>query len=165
MKNDTLKIKDDAAIHGRFRAIKYKAGTKEIISVGPWNRNKIMLSTSTGKGIILRHLNNDSAVPLGLTYADLGLGTTEPNIADTTLENASARGAKATGTVLSNILTLQFFFPDGDLPNATYTEFGTFSNGSATVDTGNIFNRALFGTPYEKASGEDTTIEQEFELN
>jgi hypothetical protein len=67
--------------------------------------------------------------------------------------------------VSNNVATIQFFFADSALPNGTYTEFGAFIDGSGAMSSGQLFNRVLFGTPYVKAAGEDTTIEVEITIN
>jgi hypothetical protein len=45
------------------------------------------------------------------------------------------------------------------LANGTYYECGSFIGGSSTIGTGNMFNHALFSSPYSKSSGTDTTLE------
>jgi len=150
---------------GRVRIVTRRAGTDEILRTSPWYQNMIMLGTNTGKDLILDHLNGDDTYPLELGYADIGTGSTAPAASDTALETAAARALKANGSVSSNVLTLQYFFPDGDLPDDDYTEFGTFCGGTGAVDSGQIFNRVLFGSTYTKASGEDTTIEIEFTIS
>lgn len=94
-------------------------------------------------------------------------GAQAPANTDTKLQTAILR-ANATNQIISNnTVTVQFFFPDSALPNGTYSEFGTFVDGAAGVDTGQLFNRILFGAPawYVKASGEDTTIEVQFTIS
>lgn len=57
---------------------------------------------------------------------------------------------------------IQFFYPDNILANITYYEFGSFVSGSSTIGSGNMFNHALFATPYSKSAGTDTTVEVDF---
>lgn len=152
-------IREQKGIKGRVRIVTHKAGTKEILRVSDWQDNLIMLGADTGKDLILDRLNGNNAYSLNITHADIGTGTNTPAASDTALQTPAARGPKASGNISSNVLTLQFFFADIVLPNGDYTEFGTFIDGSGGVSTGKIFNRVLFGTPYTKSSGEDTTVE------
>jgi hypothetical protein len=160
-----MNIQENTTMQGKVRIITYKAGTKEVLRISEWTKNMIMLGVNTGKDIILDRLNADNTYSLNLTHADMGTGTTPPAVGDTQLQTAVARGSKATGAVSSNTLTLQFFFPDVSLPNGTYTEFGSFVDGSTGINTGKIFQHALFGTSYVKATGEDTTIELQISIS
>lgn len=159
-----LTLKEKTGIRGRVRIIQKKAGTEEILHVGEWNDNLIMLGTDTGRDLILDRLNGITTYSLDLGYADIGTGTNTPAVSDTTLQTVVARGLKATGNVSGSTLTLQYFYPDGALANNTYREFGTFVDGTATVSTGKIFNRVLFSTPYVKTTGVDTTVEVQITL-
>ena len=151
---------ETAGMKGRIRVVTRRAGTGEILRETPWTPNMIMLGTNTGKDIILDRMNSENTYSLNITHADIGTGTTPAAASDTELETAVARAAKATGVVSSGVLSLQSFYADANLANGTYREFGTFIDGSAGVDTGQIFNRALFGgSGYVKATGEDTTVE------
>jgi hypothetical protein len=152
-------VKTGMKLMGRIRPITYKAGTKEVLRVGPWSDNLIMNGTNTGLNLILDHLNSDNTYSLNINYADIGTGTNTPAYADTTLQTAVSRAVKANGTVSGSILSLFFFWADANLANGTYREFGAFIDGTATVSTGQIFERALFAIAYTKATGEDTTVQ------
>lgn len=138
-----------------------KAGTKEVLRISEWTSNLIMLGTNTGKTLILQRLIGTNTYSLNLTHADMGTSSTAPSTSDTALIAVVARAAVSSGAISGNVATLQFFFADGALANGTYYEFGSFVDGTGTVSTGKIFNRALFGVPYVKAAGEDTTIEMQ----
>ncbi len=94
-------------------------------------------------------------------------GATAPANTDTKLQTAILRANVTNQIIANNVLTVQFFFPDVSLPNGTYSEFGTFVDGAAGVDTGQLFNRVLFGAPawYIKNAGEDTTVEVQFTIS
>ena len=128
-------------------------------------RKRIMLGTNTGKDLILDRLIGDNTYSLNILYAEIGSGTNTPADSDTALQTPASRVAKNTGVVSGNVATFQFFFADGVLANGSYNEFGTFVDGSATIGTGQIFNRALFGSTYVKASGEDTTVQLDITIN
>lgn len=158
------KFKEKTGLRGRVRTITRRAGTDEILRVGEWSKNMIMLGTNTGKSLILQRLNATNTYSLNISHGEIGTGNTAPAASDTGLDVPEVREAKAVGSIASNVLILQFFFPDVDLPNDTYYEFGTFVDGSGTLGSGQIFNRALFGIPYVKGTNEDTTVEVEITL-
>jgi hypothetical protein len=150
---------------GKYRIVTRKAGMNEILRASEWYSNLIMLGTNTGKTLILQRLASINTYSLNLTHADMGTGSTGPNSADTQLQTPIARAAMASASVAGNTATFQFFFADAVLSNGTYNEFGSFVDGSVGTSTGKIFNHALFGVPYTKGSGEDTTIEMQITIN
>jgi len=150
---------------GKIRIITTKAGTGEVLRVSDWYSNLVMLGTNTGRTLVLQRLASINTYSLNLTHADMGTGTNSPATSDTTLQTPIARAAVAIGSVSGAVATLQFFFSDAVLTNGTYNEFGSFVDGTASVSTGKIFNRALFGVAYTKGTGEDTTIELQITLN
>jgi len=100
-----------------------------------------------------------------LEHGEIGTGSTAPANDDKGLETGTHRKAVTLASVSNNVVTLQFFFADAELPNNTYYEFGTFVDGIITLGTGQIFNRGLFSPAYVKATSEDTTVEVEFTNN
>jgi hypothetical protein len=95
----------------------------------------------------------------------MGTGSTAPADGDTDLETGVARAQVGSAAISNNIVTLRFFFSDATLPDGTYHELGTFIDGSSGVGTGQLFNRLVFGTPYVKAAGEDSSVEVKFTLS
>lgn len=161
-KENVIRTKDGKEIHGHVKIETYKEGKK--IRETDWQENLIMLGTNTGISLLLQRLVGTNTYTANITHADIGTGTTAPAITDTILGVASARAVRGLGSVSGNDADLSFFFPDALLPNDTYTEFGTFVDGTISVDTGQIFNRILFSSPYVKSSGEDTTIRVKFTI-
>lgn len=158
-------LKENSGIIGVITIRKYKAGTKELLQELRF-RNLIVTGTGGyGRNIIARRLGSDNTYSLNITHGEIGTGTNTPANSDTALQTPSTRVATTLATISNNIINLQFFFSDATLPNGTYREFGTFIDGSGTLGSGRLFNRALFSTVYTKASGEDTTIEVEFTIN
>ena len=151
-------------IEGKVRALGINKLTGEIMTDTGWSRNLIMLATNTGKGLILQKLGGNNAYTCNLLYLDIGTSSTAPAITDTQLGAATARSSSPAATVASNVLSMQFFFADANLANGTYYEVGTFVDGNTSVNTGQIFNHALFATPYVKTAGNDTTIQVDFTL-
>jgi hypothetical protein len=154
----------DFALSGRVTIIKTNSLTGEIIETQSFP-NRIMLGTYTGKDQILKRLIGDNTYTLNITHAELGTGSTTPADGNTALGAPVTREAKTTASIASNVATFQFFFPSVDLPNGSYNEFGTFIDGSASLSSGKIFNRALFGSTYTKATNEDTTVQLDITIS
>jgi hypothetical protein len=126
--------------------------------------NLIVDSSNYGIDILVQYLisayNGSSNFPLGIAWGEIGTGSTTPANSDTALTTPTNRAPVS--YAFDNGFTtasLQFFFPDAVLANETYYECGSFIGGSSTIGTGNMFNHALFGTPYSKSAGVDTTLE------
>lgn len=127
--------------------------------------NLIMQAANVGKDLLVQWLLGTATYPVGINYGAIGTGTNTPAITDVKLQTETNR------TVVSfsqdsgfNEAILQFFFSDSTLTNQTYNEFGTFINGGAGANSGQIFNHALFTTPYAKVAGVDTTVEVDITL-
>jgi hypothetical protein len=103
---------------------------------------------------------------LGIAWGEIGTGSTTPTNLDTALTTPTNRTTVSyAADIAYNEAQIQFFFPDASLANETYYEFGTFVGGGSTIGTGNMFNHALFGTPYSKSAGSDTTVEVDFSFS
>ena len=156
-------IGDKASVRGTVIIRSYKAGTKELLQELVF-RNLIMQGANIGKDLIVQKMiaayTGTDPYTLHITHGAIGTSATTPTTADTQLGTESARVsltyAQDSGY---NEAVLQFFFPDSVLANTTYHEFGIFVDGTATANSGQLFNHALFGTPYAKSAGVDTTVE------
>jgi hypothetical protein len=136
-----------------------RAGTVELDQ-----KNLIVDSSNYGKDILVQYLisayNGSNPFPLGIAWGEIGTGNTAPAAADTALSTPTNRATVSYAADLSlNEAQLQFFFPDSALANGTYYECGSFIGGTSTIGSGNLFNHALFSSPYSKSSGTDTTLE------
>lgn len=137
----------------------YKAGTKELVKE-IIQRNLIMQASNVGRDLIVQRLIGTNTYSLNINYGAIGTGSTAVALTDTQLTTESARTTVAySQNVGNNTAIIQFFFANTVLANTTYREFGTFVDGTGTANSGNIFNHALFSTPYTKVSGTDTTVE------
>lgn len=159
MKNVQSTFKEGSSLEGKIKIITTDSITHEVLRETEWYGNLVMLGVNTGKALVLARLNGDNTYSLNITHAEIGTGTTPPTIADVALETPVTRSPVATGVVSGNVLTMQFFFSDGNLPNGTYGEFGAFVDGTITLSSGQIFDRVLFGLPFVKGSAEDTTVQ------
>ena len=146
-------------LKGRFKIITSKNG--EVIRETPYYNNIVVDGTNTGYNLILKRLYGDNTWSLNIKYLEIGTGSTTPAITDTALVSASARVLYATKEITSGSVKFRFFLPNGELPDGTYRELGLYVDGTATIDTGKMFTRALLGADYTKDTNEDTTIEYE----
>jgi hypothetical protein len=127
-------------------------------------KNLIVDSPNYGRDILVQYLlsgyTGSFAFPLGIAWAEIGTGSATPSVGDTALTTPTNRVPVTYGAD-SGLQTaqLQFFFPDAVLANGTYYECGSFIGGTSTIGTGNMFNHALFASPYSKSAGTDTTLE------
>lgn len=129
-------------------------------------RNMVMQGDGTGLDLVIQRLVGTNTYSLNINYGEIGTGSTAVALSDI----ANAVAVARTPVVFSQDFgqtqaILQFFFPDSSLINQTYAEFATFVDGGAGLNTGRIFNHALFGTPYVKNSGQDTTVQVVFTLS
>lgn len=164
MKKINIKKTDGLSITGIVTIRSYKAGTnillKEIVQ-----KNMIMQGTNTGKDLIVQRLIGTNTYSLNINYGAIGTSGTAVAQSDTQLGAESARSTVALAQESgNNKATLQFFFADANLTNATYREFGVFVDGTASANSGQIFNHALFTSPYIKAGGTDTTVQIDIEF-
>ena len=153
-------------IKGRFRVVGYKAGTKEIVTQTEWKENLMMQGSYTGIGLVLAALAGDNTYSLNLTYLAIGTSQTAPAITDTQLGAEVARGSilNQQVSVGSGTVTVQTFIPDSALANGSYSEVGAFCAGSASLNSGQIFDHVVLSSVYTKGSGQDTTIQAIFTI-
>jgi hypothetical protein len=136
-------------------------------------RNLVMQGSLTGLDLVIQWIIGQMATGQGaaafingVNYGEIGTGNTAVAITDTGNTTPSARVIPSLQNDIAQAqAVLQFYFPDASLTNQTYYEFATFINGTGTLGSGNIFNHALFGTPYAKTSGMDTTVQVTFTLS
>lgn len=124
----------------------------------PWWDNLVVSNQDHGKNLIIQRLAGENQFSLNITHGDIGTDDTDPNLGQTQLLDAKSRAIASMISHTINQITFRLFYPSEVLPNDTYHEFGLFVDGEATENTGQLFNRIKFSTPYEKSTGEDTTI-------
>jgi len=118
---------------------------------------------AVGRECFTGRLIGETTYTGAINYGALGTGSTAVSDADTTLGTEVKRKAVATRTRTGNSATLRFFYSKSDT-NGTYNEFGTFIDGTSTVDTGQMFNRVLTGG-WTKSASESLTVTAQFDLN
>lgn len=120
--------------------------------------NKVVMGTGYGRNLIARALVGDATYPLEIDSASIGDDDTAPVDGDTDLGNALVEDIPITNkTAVDDIVTVDVFVADANLPDDTYEEFGLFSDGR-------LFSRIIISPPYTKATGEDTLFSYELAL-
>jgi len=122
--------------------------------------NQIVL---VGREVFTRRLTNDTTYTGIINYGALGTGSAAITDADTVLDTEVKRKGVAVYSRTTDTATLRFFYSKADT-NGTYEEFGTFIDGTSTVDTGQMFNRVLTGG-WVKSASESLTVTVQFDLN
>lgn len=175
--------KEGLTISGKITIRSYPAGTlhlyQTLVEFGKLNlarelladgkieveqKNLIVDSSNYGIDILVQYLlsayNGSFNFPLGIGWGELGTGNTSPTAGDIALTAPTNRAPVSYAADSGfNTAQLQFFFPDAILANETYYECGSFIGGSSLIGSGNMFNHALFSSPYVKSAGIDTTLE------
>jgi hypothetical protein len=164
MKN--INQREAIKITGTIRIYSHPAGTKfdrATAKLEVTQKNLVMDSPNYGIDLLIQWLSGMgpfASTVLPLSFIEIGTGNTTPAITDTALTTPTNRAAvgfqQDYGTTDAIV---QAIFSDSQLANGTYYEMGTFCGGTTTIGTGQLFNHALFATPYVKAAGTDTTIE------
>jgi hypothetical protein len=162
-------LREGVKITGTVRIYSHPAGTRfdrTTAKLEVEQKNLVMDSPNYGIDLIIQQLVGITTYPLALNYGEIGTGSTTPTISDTALTTPTNRAyvsfQQDYGTTDA---ILQFIFSDSQLANGTYYEFGVFAGGTSTIGSGQLFNHALFSTPYVKVSGQDTTCEVDFNFS
>lgn len=92
----------------------------------------------------------------GINYGALGSGITAVSAGDTTLATEVFRKTYASRSRSSKSTTIDYYFSKGDT-NGTYNEFGCFIAGTATANSGQLYNRLLTGG-WTKSASEAMTV-------
>jgi hypothetical protein len=161
-------IREGARIAGTVRVFSHPAGTDHRThgKLEVEQKNILMQSPNCGLDLLIQQLVGINNFSLALNYGEIGTGNTAPTIGDTALTAPTNRafvGFQQDYGCTDAIL--QFMFSDSQLANATYYEFGVFAGGTSTIGSGQLFNHALFATPYTKVAGQDTTVEVDFNFS
>lgn len=117
----------------------------------------------TGRQVFARILIGDMTYSGNINYGALGTDATAVNAADTVLGTEVSRKLFARRTRTSAAANFDFFYSQADT-DGTYEEFGMFIDGSATVDTGQLFNHVLTGG-WTKTNVEAMTVSVQVNVN
>lgn len=167
-----MKQKDNAGVIGQYRfktsraCLKcllpedrekciHKIGGKyrPFLRTTPWIKNLIVSNTDNGINLIIQRLIGLKVYDIEITSAEIGTGSSIVTDADTDLDVPVTTGiSRALESASTDTALIQFFIPDGSLPNDTYNEFGLRCGTK-------LFARSLISPAYTKASNEDTSVE------
>jgi hypothetical protein len=162
---NTIKQHEGVKITGTVRVFSHPAGTdyRTHGKLEVEQRNILMASPNCGVDLLIQALIGMTTFPLTLNYAEIGTGATTPTVADTALTTPTNRAfVTFQQDYACTDAIVQFIFSDSQLANQTYYEFGVFAGGTSTIGSGQLFNHALFSSPYAKVAGQDTTVEVDF---
>jgi hypothetical protein len=150
---------DKAHAQGVLTIRTYRAGTRELLKeLGPF-KNKFVSSEGYGRNLLLRQMTGDDALPIEITSVALGDDDTPAADGDTGLGNELIDDIPLTSiSVANNVLSLDVFVSDANLPDDTYAEFGLFA-------TDRLMARIVIDPAYTKASGEDTLFSYELTIS
>ncbi len=114
------------------------------------------LITTEGRAVLAARLANDTTYTGIINYGALGSSATAPTNADTQMTAEVFRKVVASASDTTNQAFIDFFYSKADT-NGTYEEFGTFIDGTATINTGQMFTHALTGG-WVKSASESLTV-------
>jgi len=102
------------------------------------------LVTQVGKNGWAKIANSESGFTGVVNYVALGTGANAPALGDTTLQTEVARTTQVSGSNarLASVVTQEFYFSPA-VANVNIKEVGAFVDGTASADTGTLFDRAL----------------------
>ena len=91
--------------------------------------------------MVAARLNAETTYTGIINYLALGTGTNTPAAADTKLQTEIARTTVYDRSRANNVTTLEFYFAPADAIG-NLKEVGAFIDGTASADSGQIFDRA-----------------------
>lgn len=142
------KTSDALHIDGYLTIKTYKNG-ELVREIGPF-KNKVVSSEGRGRNLLARALAGDPTYSPEITSASLGNYTFPPSDADVMLGGELVDDIPITNmTVVNDVLTVDIFVADANLPDDVYEEFGLFAGTQ-------LMTRLVISPAYTKASGEDT---------
>ena len=128
--------------------------------------NLIMDSPNYGLDLIIQRLTGNNTYSGNILWIEIGTGSTTPTVNDTALTTPTLRAAvnfqEDYGTTDAIV---QCYITDAQLANATYTEVGSFVDGTSAIGSGQIFNHALLSPTYGKVPGTDTTLQIDINIH
>lgn len=118
---------------------------------------------TVGRSVIAQRLANILTYTGVINYGALGSSSTAVNNSDIKLGTEVFRKIVASTSFTTNVAFIDFFYSKADT-NGTYQEFGSFIDGTGTVDTGQLFSHVLTGG-WIKASSESMTVSCQYTQN
>lgn len=149
--------KDSLGIKGEVKWIKTRGGI--LVAESPWMKNQVLSASGAGISVMLDRLADITTNTGIITHAELGDDVTPTSPAQPGVLNGLVRASIGTKVRSGVLATFRFFFIDALTPDDTYTEFGMYTGGIATLGSGAGFNRlTMLTNPLVKVAGEDITM-------
>jgi len=131
-----LKIKDGLKFKGKFvltlRDLDGNVVEKQIVD---------NLVVNVGKYVFARQINGEFTYTGAINYLAVGTGTASPAATDTKLVTEVGRVIPLSQSRTNAVITFEFYFsPTEAIGNLK--EVGAFIDGTAVIDTGQLFDRA-----------------------
>lgn len=142
----------------------YKALIDELTSICKTEQLVVHnLCVQTGRNVTVGIWAGETTYTGIINYGCLGTGSTAVIDSDTQLAAEVKRKAVATRTRTNDQLNLDFYYSKSDT-SGTYNEFGMVIDGTATANTGQLFNRLLTGG-WTKSASEALTVSVQINHN
>lgn len=155
MRNN-VKAREQGTVAGYLTITTYKDGAPVRVS-GPF-KNKVVMGSGYGRNIIARQLVGDVTYPIEIDSASAGDDNTAAADGNTDLGNPLVTDIPITNkSAVDDVVTVDVFVADANLPDDTYEEFGLFCDGR-------LLARIVISPAYTKVSGEDTLFAYELTL-
>lgn len=114
------------------------------------------LIPTIGRSVLMQRLAGITTYTGIINYGALGTGSTTPANSDIELQTEVFRKPVASGSYTDNVAFIDFFFTQADT-SGTYTEWGTFIDGTGSANSGQMFSHMLTGG-WAKSSSNTMTI-------
>jgi len=151
------RIKENYSIKGRMIFTIRDAKTGKIKRRYKYDN----LIVTVGRSVLAQKLASDDTYTGHVDYGALGTGTNAPANADTQLQTEVYRKAVSSYTSNNNIAYISFFY-NATETTGTYREFGTFIDGTAVADSGQLFTRVAINVT--KTNTESLTLDCEYDI-
>ena len=117
---------------------------------------------TAGRSVIAERLANDTTYTGIINYGAIGTATPTVANSDTTLDTEVFRKVVASQSTTDATAFIDFFISKSDW-DGTAEDFETFIDGTASVDTGQLFTHALTGG-WTKTASESMTIACQYDI-
>jgi hypothetical protein len=111
---------------------------------------------TAGRSVVAQRLANVTTYTGIINYGALGSSATVPVNANTQMTVEVFRKVVASASYSANVAFIDFYYSKADT-NGTYQEFGSFIDGTASANTGQMFTHALTGG-WTKSASESMTV-------
>lgn len=153
-------IRDRLNRKHRIEYLQMIAELRRLFQIREYTVNNLIVTV--GRSVLAQRLANTTTYTGIINYGALGSDNTAVANGDTTLGTEVFRKVTASDSYTDSIAFIDFFYSKADT-NGTYEEFGTFIDGTASVDTGQMFTHALTGG-WVKTASESMTVAAQYTI-